>query len=225
MKQLLSTLLLVVCVHTFGQGLNIKGGLNLGKLLSKIDGDKDDFFEEDQKLLPGVHAGLTYQIMVKKGFYIEPGALYSLKGAKAMVKEDGDYDKLMIRLHYIEIPVNFGYKHTFEKKNISIYTFFGPYFGFAAGGKYVSKVKFDGEKDKNSEKVNFGSEGLSRFDAGLNIGAGMEFKKIILGLQYGIGLANMLGKDNRGTDDYKLKLMSRTLGLTIGYRFGKNKED
>ena len=141
-----------------------------------------------------------------------------------MDKEDGDYYKAMARLHYLEIPVNLGYKHSFEKNDLSIFTFVGPYIGMALGGKIIGKYKIDGEKDKDSEKIDFGKDNISRVDAGLNIGAGVEYKKINFWIQYGVGLANLLGKDARGTDDYKAKLMTRTLGITVGYRLGKDKE-
>jgi hypothetical protein len=210
---------------SYGQGLNIKAGLNLSSIATKVGGEKSDEDVEFKKLLPGINAGITYVIDIKKGLYIEPGLLYSLKGYKYSNKEGGDYVKNLARVHYIEIPVNFGYKYNFDKKDMGIFAYLGPYFGMAIGGKYVGKYKIDGEKDKESEKVEFGKDATSRIDAGLNIGVGFEVKKISFGIQYGIGLANLVGKDVRGSGDYKIKQNNRVLGINIGYRFGDKKEE
>jgi hypothetical protein len=209
----------------YGQGLNIKAGLNLSTVTFKVDGENADEDAAFKKLLPGINAGITYVIDIKKGLYIEPGLLYSLKGSKYSIKEGGDYSKSLARVHYIEVPVNFGYKYNFDKNDMGIFAYLGPYFGMAIGGKYVGKYKIDGEKDKESEKIKFGKDAVSRFDAGLNIGVGFEIKKVSFGIQYGIGLANLIGKDDRGSGDFKAKQNNRVLALNIGYRFGDKKEE
>jgi hypothetical protein len=72
MKKITFVLFLLISSTSFGQGLIVKAGLNLATICTKIGGEKLDGGEEKKKL-PGIHAGLTYQIMVKKGFFIEPG--------------------------------------------------------------------------------------------------------------------------------------------------------
>lgn len=222
MKKITFVLFLLISSTSFGQGLIVKAGLNLATICTKIGGEKLDGGEEKKKL-PGIHAGLTYQIMVKKGFFIEPGFSYNLKGVKFSEKEDGDYFKEITRINYLEVPLNFGYKYNFENKDMAIFGFAGPYFAIAFGGKSIEKVKIDGEKDKNAEKLNFGSKDLSILDGGINIGAGFEIKKFKLALQYGIGLSNIIGRDARGEGDLKLNQSNRVLGISVGYRIGEDK--
>ena len=222
MKKITFVLFLLISSTSFGQGLIVKAGVNLATTTTKIGGEKVDV-DGDKNLVPGTHIGMTYQIMVKKGFFIEPGFLYNLKGNKFSEKEDGDYFKEITRINYLEVPLNFGYKYNFENKDMAIFGFAGPYFAIAFGGKSIEKLKIDGEKDKNAEKLNFGSKDLSILDGGINIGAGFEIKKFKLALQYGIGLSNIIGRDARGEGDLKLKQSNRVLGISVGYRIGEDK--
>jgi hypothetical protein len=222
MKKNIFVLLLLVSATAYGQGLIVKAGVNLATNRMRIGGEKVDLLGE-KKFVPGTHIGMTYQIMVKNGFFIEPGLLYNLKGSKYSEREDGDYFKEITRINYLEVPVNFGYKYNFEKKNMAIYGYAGPYFAIAFGGKTIEKTKVDGSKEKQKEKLNFGSKDLSILDAGLNIGTGFEIERFKFGLQYGIGLNNMIGRDIRGEGDLKFKQSNRVLGISIGYRIGEDK--
>jgi hypothetical protein len=121
------------------------------------------------------------------------------------------------------VPLNFGYKYNFENKGMALFAYTGPYLGVAFGGKTVYKEKFDGEKNKESEKLNFGSEELTIIDAGINTGVGFEIKSFKLGFQYGLGLSNILGKDVRGEGDLKTKQSNRVIGIMVGYRIGEDK--
>ncbi len=223
MKKLFFIAFVLSGILTFGKGFAIKTGLNLSTTISKVGGTKQTTNDQYRKMLPGLHVGGSYAIDVYKGFYIEPGLQYSLKGDKFKATSGGDYDILLTRLHYLDVPVNFGYQYNFKNKKVGVFTYVGPYFGFALGGKILEKVKISGTKDKNSDKLEFGKDNLSRFDAGLNFGAGVEAKHLLIGFQYGLGLANLLGKNNRETYlGEKVSYQNRVLSITIGYRFNKD---
>jgi hypothetical protein len=67
MKKITFVLFLLISSTSFGQGLIVKAGVNLATTTTKIGGEKVDV-DGDKNLVPGTHIGMTYQIMVKKGF-------------------------------------------------------------------------------------------------------------------------------------------------------------
>src|SRR5690349_24756334 len=104
---------------TFG----IRAGVNFQNLNGKTeDGDK-----VDGKLKTGFNAGVNAEIPVGIDFYLQPGLLFSTKGAKAEV---GD---AKTNLSYIELPVNFIYKPELGTGRMVLG--FGPYAAYAIGGK------------------------------------------------------------------------------------------
>jgi hypothetical protein len=63
---------------------------------------------------------------VGTGTYLQPGVLYSQKGAEFE-------DSAELQLNYIEIPVNLVYKPVLGAGRLLLG--FGPYVGFGLGGK------------------------------------------------------------------------------------------
>src|SRR5450759_4142618 len=103
----------------------ILGGVNLQNLTGKDNnGDK---LKND--MLLGFHAGVNVQIPVAPEFYFQPGLLFSTKGAR------NSYGSLTgtYKLSYIELPLNVVYKGALG--NGFIMVGFGPYVGYAIGGK------------------------------------------------------------------------------------------
>mgnify|MGYP000777144932 FL=1 len=81
------------------------------------------------------------------------------------------------------------------------------------------KTKFDGGASIGGIAVNggdkvdtFGSDGLdyNRFDAGWNIGLGVEFGKILVGLDTQLGFCKV--KDGNAPHN-------ANIGITLGYKF------
>ena len=57
---------------------------------------------------------------------------------------------------------------------------------------------------------------MKRFDYGLNGTAGIETKSIVLGLNYGLGLAKLQSGSNSSADDRnKHRVLSLTLGIKL----------
>lgn len=182
---------------TFG----IRAGVNFQNLNGKdASGDK-----LDNKLKTGFHVGANAEIPVATDFYVQPGALFSTKGAK----NDGSID-FKWNLSYIEIPVNFLYKPVLGDGKLLLG--FGPYAAFAIGGNAESgDVKVD---------IDFGSDDgddLKGFDAGANFLAGYEFSnKLSFQLNAGLGLLNLA---NRPNGDNESSIKNTGFGVSLGYRF------
>lgn len=182
---------------TFG----VRAGVNLQNLNGKAsDGDKIM-----GKLRTGFNAGVNAEIPVGEGFYLQPGLLFSLKGAK-----EKDLEMPNMSISYLELPINFIYKPDLGQGRMLLG--FGPYVAYAVGGKY--------EIGSSETDIDFGSEPgeLKRFDAGANFLAGYEFaNNLSFQLNAQLGLANMV---NRVSGDNDSKLNNTGFGVSLGYRFG-----
>ena len=188
-----STTIFAQSKTTFG----IRAGVNFQNLNGKDEaGDKLDY-----KLKTGFNAGLNAEIPVGIDFYLQPGLLFSTKGAKANVG-DGQ-----INLSYLELPVNFIYKPELGEGRMVLG--FGPYAAYAINGK---------TKNPDSD-IEFGDQPneLKRFDAGANLLAGYEFSnRLSFQLNAGLGLLRL---NNRDTDDNESSLTNTGFGVSLGYRF------
>ena len=179
----------------------IRAGVNFQNLNGKdSDGDK---LENDLKT--GFNGGVNAEIPVGIDFYLQPGLLFSTKGAK--------YNFLGTEatrnISYLELPINFLYKPELGEGHLLLG--FGPYAAYALGGK----IKADG----TDIDMEFGNEvGETKpFDAGANLLAGYEFSNnLSFQLNAGLGLINMY---NRPDGDSESSLKNTGFGVSLGYRF------
>jgi len=184
---------------TFG----IRAGVNFQNLNGKdIDGDK---LENDLKT--GFNVGVNAEIPVGIDFYLQPGLLFSTKGAKYNFQGI----EATRNISYLELPINFLYKPELGDGHLLLG--FGPYAAYALGGK----IKGGG----NDIDMEFGNEiGETKpFDAGANLLAGYEFNNnLSFQLNAGLGLINMY---NRQDGDSKSSVKNTGFGVSLGYRFKK----
>ena len=213
-KLCIVALMLTIVTESFSQTFGVKAGLNLSNMLIK---DDDDTYSDDFKMNPGFHIGPTVEFPINEIFSFESGLLLSTKGFKLSEKETygGEtYEyKQKVNLFYLDIPLTA--KATYDIGGVKIYGTFGPYIGLGLSGK--SKYEEDG--DTNEEDINFGSDededDLKRLDYGLTAGAGIELNYIQIGINYGLGLANISIYNDDGS-----KFNNRVLGISVGYKFG-----
>lgn len=196
----------------------ILGGVNLQNLTGKDNnGDK---LKND--MLLGFHAGVNVQIPVAPEFYFQPGLLFSTKGAR------NSYGSLTgtYKLSYIELPLNVVYKGALG--NGFIMVGFGPYVGYAIGGKssitngsttIESSIVFKNAVESGDPYL---TAYIKRFDAGGNIFAGYETAGgLFFQLNTQFGMLNINPRDNRVLADFssKLSVKNTGFGLSLGYRF------
>jgi hypothetical protein len=175
-----------------------KVGLNLSTMTMKSSG-----ISLDPKILAGFNIGLISEIPVAGNFKLQPGILYSTKGSKYKIMDT----EVSIGPDFVEIPVNILYKIDLSGAKLSLFA--GPYFAYAVGGK----TKSGGQ----SADIKFGSgqnDDMKPFDLGLNIGAGIGIKNIMLSIQYGFGLTNLAPVT---TNDTEMKI--KVIGISVAYLF------
>lgn len=187
----------------------IRAGVNFQNLNGEMDGDN-----ADGKLLTAFHAGVEVPIMIAPEFYIQPGALYSMKGAKG--KDNSDFKT---QISYIEVPVNFVYKPMLGMGHLMLGV--GPYAAFGIGGKIKDGSDEEDINFKNDvTPVQFLSGTyLRRMDFGGNLLAGYQFSNgLFFQLNAQLGMTNILPKVDGETPD-NTKLKNTGFGVSIGYGF------
>lgn len=105
---------------TFG----VRAGVNFTNLNGKDEDDK----KLENKMKAGFHVGVNAEIPLADEFFVQPGLLFSTKGAKF----DGPGD-VKQTIGYIEVPVNFLYKADLGQGKLLLGA--GPYVGIGITGK------------------------------------------------------------------------------------------
>lgn len=206
-------------------GLIIKGGLNL----ANISGAPNSRIDEAHAL-KSFQVGIVYDIPLAEAFSIQPGLLYTGKGAKTQLGQQGNafYYRATSNPKYLEIPVNFVGKVALTQ-NSSFYIGAGPYAAMGINGKnkvdkYIlgahssssENIAFSKDNPTTAQEENYAYGKIKRFDYGLNALAGLEFTRFTVGANYGYGLVNInSGTDNNASDKGKNRVWSFTLGLKL----------
>lgn len=172
---------------TFG----IRGGVNLAKISESYDG-----YSASTKNYTGFNVGVSMDIPMLQSLYLQSGLYYTVKGAKI--------EEVKCNPSYLEIPILASYRYNFSDA-IQLQINVGPYFAYGLGGKWKD-TESDDEED-------FFGDDFKRFDAGLAFGGGFTFSHFYVGLNYDLGLTNIM-KDG---DDGSAK--NRCLSINVGYNF------
>ena len=214
MKLLCVLVLFTMATRTNAQKFAVKAGLNLSNMLMK---DDDGTYSDNLKMHAGFHIGATAEFPINDMFSFEPGLLLSTKGVNYEESGSGYDYKSKLNLFYFEVPLNA--KATFDVGGAKIYGTFGPYLGLGLSGKSKDEYNEDGDSGTDTYTVKWGSDSenddYKRFDLGLNFGAGVEIKSLLIGLNYGLGLANI-----SSYTDYGTKISNRVLAISFGYKLG-----
>ncbi|MBL0303740.1 MAG: PorT family protein [Cytophagaceae bacterium] len=189
----------------FSQQIGVRAGANLANLLIKDD-DENGF-------KPGLNLGVIGEYPLTETIFVESGLLFSQKGSKYSVTEDGDKLSVAVGLNYLEIPIFAKVYHELDN-DLQVFGSVGPYIGVGVTGKYKIKLTIDGESDSESEKIVYG-EDIKRLDYGLGIGAGVRKEKMQVGLNFNLGLAN-LNTDGDSSSSTK----NMVIGLNFTYFLG-----
>src|SRR5512133_2209914 len=163
---LMGVLAILLTSTAFSQvSFGIRGGINFQNLNGKdANGDK---LKNSLKI--GFHAGVEAPFPVADDFFLQPGLLFSTKGASDL---DCASD-VKAYISYIELPVHFAYKPVLGSGRLIIGI--GPYFAYGVMGKLIQNdvendIKFTNDITASSDGTYF----LRPFDAGADIFFGYE---------------------------------------------------
>ncbi len=205
----------------------IQGGLNLSNITSTNDGQT-----EKNNVLPTFNAGILGRLGITKMFALESGALLTGRGSKAETYFNGgnDYVKSKFNPLYIEVPLNAVVKIPVGG-GTGVFFHAGPYAAIGIGGKSrmesklgplqtssTKSIEFSNDDPFTSDEEDAGYNKLKRFDVGLNVGGGFDFKYLILKANYGLGFTkiNSTESDNESNEKNKYRTFSVSVGIPLG---------
>ncbi len=228
MKRLLSIFIIALATMSTKAQTYIQGGANFANITNTNDGQT-----EENGVLTTFNAGFLSRFGLSSIIDLESGVLLSGRGSKAETYFNGgnDYVKTKFNPLYIEVPLNLVFKVPFDK-GLGLFFNAGPYVavGVAGKSKVESKIgvlsstssnsiKFSNDDPFTSQQDDAAYNKLKRFDYGVNIGTGVEFKHLLLKANYGLGLAKINSTESNNSADDKNKF--RTLSISVGFPLGK----
>ncbi len=223
-KLLLISILTCFFVQSKSQ-VYLQGGVNLANITKTKSGET-----QDNNLLTTFNAGILGRFGLSQTLDLESGVLLQARGAKSNTfftsSTEDNYVKAKFNPLYIEVPLNLVLKVPLEKKT-NIFFNAGPYAAIGVGGKTKTETKIFGTTTNSSSDIKFSNDNpftsqqddaaynkLKRFDFGLSFGGGIDLGKVLLKVNYGLGLTKINStQSNNGADD---KNKYRTLSLSIG---------
>ena len=137
----------------------------------------------------GFSVGVLGEYNINDDFFVTGALKFSQKGGKSETFV-GTYTA---NPGYIEIPIHAGYRYSFNDK-FSIFGEFGPYIGIGVCGK-VKAPNGGGSIDYFGGETDFATNQMKRFDFGLGLAAGAEYKKFQLRIGYDFGLVGLESYD------------------------------
>ncbi|MBA2330224.1 MAG: PorT family protein [Flavisolibacter sp.] len=218
---------LFITISEANSQTRIRAGINLANI-SVTDGGEVN----RANTLTSFQAGIITELpLAGNNITLQPGILYTGKGSKI---ESGDpnslnYYKATVNPFYIEVPVTLVFKAGLGT-GTNFFAGAGPYGAIGVTGKRkiegkVAGIAYSGEKNidfSNDDPTTFSQdEGagygiMRRFDYGLNGTAGIEGKSVVLGVNYGLGLAKLQsGTNSSQNNNNKHRVVSFTIGFKL----------
>ena len=157
-------------------------GLRLGLNIASISSDESAFSTDSRTGLAfgGVYG---FQLANNTPLWLEFGAMYSEKGGKVNIN---GY-KHTYRLGYIQVPCVV--KYSFDVyDDLYIQPFLGGYLALGIGGKAK-------DYETHESTSSYDSDLFNRFDGGIRLGCGVEYKMVYAELGYDLGIANISNND------------------------------
>ena len=203
----------------------LRGGLNLANVSISESGRVDD-----AKTLTSFQAGFIGDFSLGQFVSLQPGLLVSGKGSKTQSGEtsDANYFKATTNPIYLEVPLNLVFKFG-ANGGPNFFAGAGPYVAIGIAGKNKIEGKFLGTSfsseddivwsDDDPTTLNY-EEGagfgiMKRFDYGLNGTAGIDLKKAVISVNYGLGLAKLQSGSDNEDDNNKHRVLSFTIGFKL----------
>jgi hypothetical protein len=207
-------------------GGQLRAGINLANVSVNDNGRVDD-----ANMLTSFQVGFIGDVSLgSKTVSLQPGLLFTGKGSKTESGSPagGLHSKATTNPFYIELPLNIVFKAPMGNTS-NFFIGAGPYLAIGIAGKtkinnttslieqnYEKDIEFSNDDPATldyEEGAGFGI--LKRFDYGLNGTAGIEGKSIVLGVNYGLGLAKLQSGSNNDADNNN---KHRVLSFTVGFK-------
>ena len=200
-------------------GFGLLGGINLQNLTGK------DFWGDklENKLVLGFHGGVNANIPLTLDFYLQPGLIFTVKGARNIIEMISDEIKTTTRLSYLELPLNLLYRPKLGDGNLLFG--FGPYVAYGIFGNEKTTEGSLTDKQDVRFKNSVGASDPTTYayyralDAGANIFFGYEIPSgLFCQLNAQLGMLQV-NPDYELLSEDKTSVKNTGFGLSVGYRF------
>lgn len=222
MKKLLAMALCAGIFTTAKSQVYVQGGLNLANITTSNSGST-----QKDNLLSTFNAGIMARTNPDELIALETGLILEGRGSKTESGSGSTYYTAKFNPLYLEVPANFILRLPLESKS-NIFINAGPYIAMGISGESTVNGQIAGVSFQSTKDIEFTSTDpsandqayskLKRFDYGLNIGAGLDLRKILLKVNYGYGLSkiNSTETNNSSNEKDKYRTLSISLGIPIG---------
>jgi hypothetical protein len=216
---------IVLTATTYAQNARVQVGLNLANVSVTDNGRVDD-----ANMLTSFHVGIVGDFKLAPMVAFQPGILYTGKGSKVQKGQPGDnaYFKQTTNPFYFEVPANIVFKFPFASESHA-FIGAGPYLGIGVSGKATTDKTILGVSSHTEKNIVFSNDDpttfnqeegtglgvMKRFDYGANATAGIAGKSLVLGVNYGLGLAKLQSGANSSADNNN---KHRVLSFFVGFR-------
>lgn len=227
---LISGLVVILFALSLAAHAQTRVGIQVGMNFSGVDIVDANGDKQHTEAIPRLQAGLSVDIPLAMGLYLQPGVMYAGKGFKQYGGWLAGPDKeFKAAASYVEIPVNLLYKKWIGIGNLLVGA--GPYVGHGLGGRWEAEghlVVGDIVLTESSGDVifkndvadgEFGSYLYGKpWDYGANVSVGYQFSpKLTLQLHGQFGIANLVPDANGERTEGSIR--NRGYGISIGFGF------
>lgn len=196
----------------------VQGGFNFANISNTKSGSVDK-----NNMLTTFNAGFLVRSNPAGMLAFETGLLLDGRGAKVEGSSAGANYKVTFNPLYLELPVNAIVRLPMGS-GPNIFINAGPYIAMGIAGKSKFEGQLGGVSGSHTEDIKFTNADptdddqaysrLKRYDYGLNLGAGVDLKKILIKVNYGYGLSKINSTQTNNDENDKNKY--RTLSLSVG---------
>lgn len=157
--------------------IGFKGGVNFSSLYTKNS--------DNSKMLTGFNIGLFSKVPISEHVAFQPELYYTTKGSEVTYNNTFVDGSARFKLNYIELPLLLVLNVT-DNFNIQV----GPYASYLLTGTVKNESNVNLFNFEDNVKV----DDFNRIDAGIAVGAGVDFGSLGIGVRYNYGLTTV-GKE------------------------------
>ncbi|HEY5371836.1 MAG TPA: porin family protein [Hanamia sp.] len=220
MKKILAIVCSTILFTTAKSQIYVQAGVNLSNMTTSQPSQTQKNFS-----LTTLNVGVLDRFNIKGPLSFETGLLLEGKGSKVRINiSEEDSYTASFSPFYLEVPANLVYQFTFPKK-MKLFIDVGPYIAMGIFGQTKSTGNIGGVDFSNTSNIDFSNtntngddiaySNANRLDYGINVGAGLDFRTVLIKVDYGMGLAqvNVNQIDQASNDNNKYRIFSISLGI------------
>ncbi len=193
--------------------VNVKAGLNMSNFYG------DNLSNKDVK--PGFNIGVGVDLEFATNLSLQTGFYFISKGSEYTTDIIGvvGETEFNVTANYIQLPIHLAYKKNITQ-SAKLFFHAGPYMAYGVGGKRQANTTINSDDYIGKPEINTFDKhfGYKRWDMGVGLGVGVEFKKIVIDIGWDMGLMKT-ARDIKDHLAYKPNVKNQSAYLSVGFKF------